>query len=353
MRSSSTRTPPRRANTTGPGPPSLLVEPWASELAAGAKEPDGAAAALERDERPPRNARGGRPERAPRVDSISATGVVQPFVDTIPVPDPEGTAPEGEARDGRRRRRRGGRDRGEGRASSDTPQISSDGADGSTVNADTSAAPPASTETAEGSGERERGRRRGRGRDRDRDETREARPEPAAPSDPTPVAHAIGSETAAEHLPLAASAATTSAATSAVTSAATVAATPTAPIAAAFVATVDAAPPAPISAARPTVPAAVSSPAPVLAAPPPIAIEPFALPTHELASLATSAGLEWVQSDTAKIDAVRAAMAAEPLPARVPREPRSPVVVDDGPLVLVETRKDLSQLKLPFEQQAH
>jgi ribonuclease E len=26
------------------------------------------------------------------------------------------------------------------------------------------------------------------------------------------------------------------------------------------------------------------------------------------------------------------------------------VVVDEGPLVLVETRKDLSQLKLPFEQ---
>jgi ribonuclease E len=33
----------------------------------------------------------------------------------------------------------------------------------------------------------------------------------------------------------------------------------------------------------------------------------------------------------------------------VPREPRPARVVDDGPLVLVETRKDLSQLKLPFE----
>jgi ribonuclease E len=36
----------------------------------------------------------------------------------------------------------------------------------------------------------------------------------------------------------------------------------------------------------------------------------------------------------------------------VPRTPRPRVVIDDGPLVLVETRKDLSQLKLPFEQQA-
>ena len=26
------------------------------------------------------------------------------------------------------------------------------------------------------------------------------------------------------------------------------------------------------------------------------------------------------------------------------------VIVDEGPLVLVETRKDLSQLKLPFDQ---
>jgi ribonuclease E len=33
----------------------------------------------------------------------------------------------------------------------------------------------------------------------------------------------------------------------------------------------------------------------------------------------------------------------------VPREPRRPAVVDEGPLVLVETRKDLAQLRLPFE----
>jgi ribonuclease E len=34
----------------------------------------------------------------------------------------------------------------------------------------------------------------------------------------------------------------------------------------------------------------------------------------------------------------------------VPRERKPMVVIDEGPLVLVETRKDLSQLKLPFEQ---
>ena len=46
-------------------------------------------------------------------------------------------------------------------------------------------------------------------------------------------------------------------------------------------------------------------------------------------------------------------MANEPKPVHVPRAPRPRVVIDDGPLVLVETRKDLSQLKLPFEQQPH
>jgi ribonuclease E len=34
----------------------------------------------------------------------------------------------------------------------------------------------------------------------------------------------------------------------------------------------------------------------------------------------------------------------------VPRERPPLVVVDEGPLVLVETRKDLSQLDLPFDR---
>jgi ribonuclease E len=36
----------------------------------------------------------------------------------------------------------------------------------------------------------------------------------------------------------------------------------------------------------------------------------------------------------------------------VPRERKPVVLPDDGPLVLVETRKDLSQFTLPFERQA-
>jgi ribonuclease E len=33
----------------------------------------------------------------------------------------------------------------------------------------------------------------------------------------------------------------------------------------------------------------------------------------------------------------------------VPRPPKPRAVVDDGPLVLVETKKDLSQIRLPFD----
>ena len=109
-------------------------------------------------------------------------------------------------------------------------------------------------------------------------------------------------------------------------------------------------------------PAVAEAPAPVptVAPPPapapgpqaaPVRTEPYVLQTDTLASLAAAAGLQWVQSDADKISAVRAALVAEPTPLHVPREPRRHVLVDDGPLVLVETRKDLSQLKLPFEQQ--
>jgi ribonuclease E len=34
---------------------------------------------------------------------------------------------------------------------------------------------------------------------------------------------------------------------------------------------------------------------------------------------------------------------------RVPRERPPAVVLDEGPLVLVETRRDLAAMKLPFE----
>lgn len=76
----------------------------------------------------------------------------------------------------------------------------------------------------------------------------------------------------------------------------------------------------------------------------------FELPVDSLAAMAQSAGLQWVNSDAEKIRAVQAALDSEAAPARVPRERKPVAPVDDGPLVLVETRKDLSQYKLPFEK---
>ena len=111
-----------------------------------------------------------------------------------------------------------------------------------------------------------------------------------------------------------------------------------------------------IEATAPVVQAPVQAPAgapAAAAAPRPVArIEPFVLPLSDLQALAAQAGLEWVGSDAEKVASAQAAIAATPPAIHVPREPRPPVVLDEGPLVLVETRKDLSQLKLPFDQSA-
>ncbi|PXW97027.1 RNAse E [Sphaerotilus hippei] len=76
----------------------------------------------------------------------------------------------------------------------------------------------------------------------------------------------------------------------------------------------------------------------------------FELPLSQLNALAGEVGLEWVHSDADKVRAVQAAIAAEPKPVHVPREPRPVVLIDEGPLVLVETRRDLAAVTLPFEQ---
>jgi len=75
----------------------------------------------------------------------------------------------------------------------------------------------------------------------------------------------------------------------------------------------------------------------------------FELDIAGLQQVADQAGLQWVQSDTGKVAQVQAAIAAEPQPVHVPREPKPVTVLDEGPLVLVETRRDLREMKLPFE----
>ena len=54
-------------------------------------------------------------------------------------------------------------------------------------------------------------------------------------------------------------------------------------------------------------------------------------------------------SNAERVAQVQAAIAAEPRPIHVPRERPPTVVVDEGPLILVETRKDLRQMSMPFD----
>ena len=94
------------------------------------------------------------------------------------------------------------------------------------------------------------------------------------------------------------------------------------------------------------------APAPVAVAAGMPKVQPFTLPAEQLVQIAQVAGLQWVNSDADKVASVQAAIAAEPRPLHVPRERAALVVLDDGPLVLVETRKDLRDVKLAFEQPA-
>ena len=77
-------------------------------------------------------------------------------------------------------------------------------------------------------------------------------------------------------------------------------------------------------------------------------VQAYELPMASLIQVAEGSGLQWVNSDPEKIAQVQAAIAAEPKPVHVPRERPPAVVFDEGPLILVETRKDLSDMKLPF-----
>ena len=113
--------------------------------------------------------------------------------------------------------------------------------------------------------------------------------------------------------------------------------------------------PAPVAAAlATTAPVAARAAAPVAASPEVAAmpkISSYVLPTEQLQGVAQGSGLQWVNSNPERIAAVQAAIAAEPKPTHVPRARPEPVVLDTRPLVLVETRRDLRSMVLPFEQQ--
>jgi ribonuclease E len=104
---------------------------------------------------------------------------------------------------------------------------------------------------------------------------------------------------------------------------------------------------APAPAPKPA-PAVAPAPAPASATLP--KVQSYDLPMQDLSQVAQSSGLQWVNSDAAKIAEVQAAIALEAKPIHVPRE-RAPVVAStEGPLVLVETKRDLASMPLPFEK---
>jgi ribonuclease E len=238
---------------------------------------------------------------------------------------------DNEQREGGRRRRRGGRGRGEreeGQVSPEGQSVNTESADGSDKAQGVDAQRIDADEDGDNNGRRRRNRDRfGRERQERGDDVSANEGNNGAPTSVTPVAPELSLS-----LP------TPSADTGPFTLA-----TPVTEVAAV-------AEPAQAIEAVPPVAAAPSqvyeaSAEEVAVAP----VAPFVLPLDELNAIAQSAGLSWVNSDEDKIRAVQAAIAAEPKPVHVPRERKPAVVLDDGPLILVETRKDLSQITLPFE----
>ena len=118
--------------------------------------------------------------------------------------------------------------------------------------------------------------------------------------------------------------------------------------------------PVPVPAVMPTVlpvAAAVVAPAAPATVPPTTVsalpkVQAYDLPLQDLAQVAESSGLQWINSDAVKIAQAQAAIAAEIKPIQVPRERPAPVVPQEAPLVLVETKRDLRSMPLPFEKSA-
>lgn len=229
-------------------------------------------------------------------------------------------------------RRRGGRGEGRRNAPAEEGAINAEGA----VAAEAVQAPvdaPVTTDAApaEGRAPRERRSRDRYGRER-RQPTEAGATEGAADTAVESAAEATEEPVRSSYFTMpseAAAVAPTTAAPAPVTQA-EVAVAPAAPVAA----PAHAAAPAPVA---PTAPAGMP------------AVQAFELKVDQLAAIAEQAGLQWIQSDTDKVAQAQAAIAAEPKPVHVPREPKPVAMIDEGPLVLVETRRDLRNMTLPFE----
>ncbi|MEY4429235.1 MAG: hypothetical protein RLZZ182_1924 [Pseudomonadota bacterium] len=272
-----------------------------------------------------RRERGPREAQAEGASTEALDTSVNTLVNAEGVEAPAASADDaaGEAREGGRRRRRGGRGRGgEGTEAAEGAEVNGD-----TAVEGTDGASAESADAAEGEGE-DGGRRR-RSRDRYRRGERRERTEGETTE---------GSAPAEAGLSLALPSGTDDTGPFSL-----------APAAAEAAAHVEVQ--APVEASPQALVAAPAAPVEAAPAPAPV-VEAYVLNLETLSQLAQSAGLEWVNSNADKVRAVQEAIAAEPKPVHVPRERKPVVVVDDGPLILVETRKDLSQIKLPFEESA-
>ncbi|WP_234266743.1 Rne/Rng family ribonuclease [Hydrogenophaga sp. NFH-34] len=290
----------------------------------------------------PRQGRNGQPRREGRRDAAPvAEAQNADMLGVSQVSAPAGTDNDA-AQDNQRRDRRGRSDRrrqgpdGEPSQQANMPAAIAETAPmtaGETAQTPVEAAPTMGDEGAQDGAPRERRSRDRYGRDR-RDRRERGARDAAAPETVVET-DAVAAETSdVEQAPPTRSYFKAPAAVAPVTAEAAPAPEPQAPT-------------APLLAADPIV---VTPPAvePATGLP---RVQPFELALEALQQVARDGGLEWVNSDAEKVAQVQAAIAAEPAPVHVPREPRPVVLVDEGPLVLVETRKDLRQVTLPFETQ--
>jgi ribonuclease E len=80
---------------------------------------------------------------------------------------------------------------------------------------------------------------------------------------------------------------------------------------------------------------------------------PTPLPVQDLQAVVQAAGLQWVQSDPARVVQAERAMRKLPVPSRAPRERKPKTLQDEGPLLLVETQTKLPTLHIPENEPGH
>lgn len=80
---------------------------------------------------------------------------------------------------------------------------------------------------------------------------------------------------------------------------------------------------------------------------------PASLPVQALQTVVLAAGLQWVQSDPARVEQARRAMRKMPAPAHAPRVRKPRATQDEGPLLLVETRQQLPSLQIAENNPGH